>query len=182
MLGNRKGRESLDRELCRPDPTDYRLSPNSASTKSSTVSQLYSLGQCLVLNLMLIGQRRPSRSWARFLFDDLVGAREQHRRHFEAEHRCSLQIDNQLESCRLKDRQIARVGAGKNLAGVDAVLTIAVVDVGAIARQPARVNERAELVYGRNSVLGGQADQVRTACKIELVGTDHERFRPSSTQ
>src|SRR6266581_9297581 len=48
-------------------------------------------------------------------FDHLVGAGEQHRRHFEAERFRSLEIDNQLELGWLLDRQIGRLGALQDL-------------------------------------------------------------------
>jgi hypothetical protein len=40
------------------------------------------------------------------LFDNLVGGREQRRRHRQAKRPCSLEVDGQFEFCRLLDRQI----------------------------------------------------------------------------
>src|SRR3981189_1370382 len=40
------------------------------------------------------------------LFDHLVGAREQHRRHVDADRLCGLKIDDELEFCRLLNGQI----------------------------------------------------------------------------
>jgi hypothetical protein len=48
------------------------------------------------------------------LFDHLVGAREQHGRHFEAERLNSVQIDYKLELGRLQDRQVRRLAPLKN--------------------------------------------------------------------
>ncbi|MEA2959589.1 MAG: hypothetical protein QOJ58_5572 [Alphaproteobacteria bacterium] len=41
------------------------------------------------------------------LFDHLVGAREQHRRHVDADRLCRLKIDDELEFCRLLNGQIS---------------------------------------------------------------------------
>src|SRR5215471_16807950 len=43
------------------------------------------------------------------LFDHLVGAGEQHRRHVEAKHFGRLTVDDQFELGRLHDRQLSRL-------------------------------------------------------------------------
>jgi hypothetical protein len=45
------------------------------------------------------------------LFDDLVGAGKDRRRHGEAQHLGRLAVDDQLEFGWLLDRQISRLGA-----------------------------------------------------------------------
>jgi hypothetical protein len=45
------------------------------------------------------------------LFDQLVGAREQRRRHFDAERLGGRQIDNEIELGWLLDREVARLCA-----------------------------------------------------------------------
>ena len=59
------------------------------------------------------------------LFDHLVGAGEQRGRHGEAEHPGGLDIDDQLELGRLHDRQVRRLRALEDAAGIDADVTIA---------------------------------------------------------
>jgi uncharacterized protein YprB with RNaseH-like and TPR domain len=48
-----------------------------------------------------------------------------------------LEIDDQFELGRLQDRQIGRLGAVEDFAGIDASLTITVRVVGSVAHQPA---------------------------------------------
>ena len=52
------------------------------------------------LGIRLCDERTPD------LFDHLVGARQQHRRHGEAEHPGGLGVDDQLELARLYDRKV----------------------------------------------------------------------------
>src|SRR5262245_25360883 len=54
------------------------------------------------------------------LFNHLVGAREQRRRHVDAKHLRSLEIDHQLELGRPLDRQVRRLSALENLPGIKA--------------------------------------------------------------
>ena len=61
------------------------------------------------------------------LFDHLVGAGEQRRRHCEAKHPGCLRVDDQLELGRLHDRQLGRLRAFEDAAGVDTELTIGIV-------------------------------------------------------
>jgi hypothetical protein len=47
-------------------------------------------------------------------FHYLVGAGEQRRRHLDPERLRSLEVDEKLKLGRLMDRQVRRLGAGKN--------------------------------------------------------------------
>src|SRR5262245_16849554 len=57
-------------------------------------------------------------------FDHLVGDREQLGRHVEAERIGGLEVDHQFEFGGLLDREVGRIGAVENLAGIDADLAI----------------------------------------------------------
>src|SRR5262245_26150509 len=71
------------------------------------------------------------------LFDHLVGAGEQRRRHFERQRPGSAEINHQLELRRLHDREVCRLGTLEDATGIDPDLTIRVRDVRAVAHQPA---------------------------------------------
>jgi hypothetical protein len=46
------------------------------------------------------------------LFDHLIGAGKQHRRHLQAERLGGLQVEDEFELGRLLDREVGRFGAG----------------------------------------------------------------------
>ena len=77
--------------------------------------------------------RRPRRTeqrdelpGGRGSFDHLVGAREQHGRHGEAEHPGGLGVDDQLELGRLHDRQVGGLGALEDPPDIDADLAVGI--------------------------------------------------------
>src|SRR5258707_12847364 len=69
-------------------------------------------------------------------FDHLVGAGEELVWHGQPEQPGRLGIDDQLELARLYDRQVRRLGALEDAAGIDARLTKRIRDVGSVAHQP----------------------------------------------
>ena len=58
-------------------------------------------------------------------------------RNLEAQRLGGLEVDHQLERCRLHHRQVAGLGAADNLRGVNADLTIVGRNAGALADQTA---------------------------------------------
>ena len=76
------------------------------------------------------------------LFDHLIGKREQIVGNFYAEGLCSFEVDDQLKFGRLQHRQVGRPLALENTAGIDAGLTITVVEVSAVAYEPAGFDRR----------------------------------------
>ena len=80
----------------------------------------------------------PQREGSDPLFYHLIRPREQPRRHGEAQHPRGLRVDDQLEFVGLHHRNVRRHGAFENTAGVGAALAVGVVDVAAVAHEPAR--------------------------------------------
>src|SRR6516164_1640508 len=93
-------------------------------------------------------------------FDDLVGAQEDRWRDRQAERLSSLEIDHQLEFCRLLDRQIGRLGAVENFSDVNADLAMDRRKAGAIADQTASLGVYAPRINRRNRLTHGQCYQL----------------------
>src|SRR5258707_7260014 len=85
-----------------------------------------------------------------------------------------LGIDDEFEPGRLLDRQVGRLGALKDVAGVDADLTIRFRDVASVAHQPAGCDSGAIRISGRNLVTHGQGDKLLAATLEKPVGSDKE--------
>src|SRR5262249_58344658 len=78
--------------------------------------------------------------------DHLVGEREQLVGILQSECFGSLEVDHKLKLGRLYDRQVGRLLALENAAGVDARLTKNVVNVGCVAHQSARSRKVAHVI------------------------------------
>jgi hypothetical protein len=78
----------------------------------------------------------------------------------------------------LLDRQIGRLLALENPAGVDAGLAVRLRNAAPIAHQPAADGEVARLKDRRSCVPEGQVNNPFAAANEERIGTDHE---PTST-
>src|SRR5262249_60192733 len=81
---------------------------------------------CAVQEAMsALGQKRtyaPAQKGS--LFDHLVSSREQGRGHREPKRPCGLEVDDQLEFCRLNDRKVGGLFTFKNPTNIGAPLTV----------------------------------------------------------
>jgi hypothetical protein len=110
------------------------------------------------------------RKWSG-LFDPLVGAGQEHCRHFDAKGLCGFQIDNKFEFDRLNYRQIGRFGAFENLAGVIADLTISVREADTVTHEATSHRILAELIDGRHTTFGRERDDPIASGIEEGIGT-----------
>jgi len=72
------------------------------------------------------------------LFDDLVGAGEDRRRHGQSERPGGLEIDHQLEPRWLLDRKIGRLGALEDLPDVSTEIAISVGQISSVTALAAK--------------------------------------------
>src|SRR6516164_3396525 len=103
------------------------------------------------------------------LFDDPVGAGEDRERDWQAERLGGVQVDHQLELCRLLDRQMVRLGVGENPADIGPSLPPGFVKVAPIADQAASGRELAPLTDRRNRMARRKRHELLTPAEKELV-------------
>jgi hypothetical protein len=74
-------------------------------------------------------------------FDHLVGARDECRRHFEAERLGRFEIDEQLDFHRLLDGEIGGLSPLEYISGVETELPIRIEQVGSVAYETTGLNK-----------------------------------------
>src|SRR5262249_3155726 len=111
-------------------------------------------------------------------FDHLVGLREQRRRDVEAKHPGSLGVDDQLELGRLHDRQVRRLRALQDAAGIDADLTQRSCEVAAVAYQPAGFGIFTQRVYRRDRIMRRQVCKLHAPGEEKWIGAYEESVGP----
>src|SRR5215831_13581699 len=106
------------------------------------------------------------------LFDHLVGAGEQRQWNREAECFRGLHVDDEFNPCGLLDRQVGRLLALKNPAGIDAYLAIHVAAIRSIAEEATSGRKLAIEITRRNRVVGGQRDHLIMPELKEVIWVD----------
>jgi hypothetical protein len=112
------------------------------------------------------------------LFDHLVGAGEQRRRHFEAKRAGSRQIDDKFELGRLQDWQIGRLGPLEKAARIAAELAIYIRQARSIAHQPTDFRDLTLRICRGNPVNCGQLGQLDPPAREKRVVADKKRVGP----
>src|SRR5262245_42274200 len=90
------------------------------------------------------------------LFDNLISAREERRRHFDAERLSGFEVQGHFKFCALLYGQFARFFAFENAASVDASQTVRVGNAATIADQATGLDKLAVSLGRRYSVIGCQ--------------------------
>ena len=106
-------------------------------------------------------------------FDDLVGAGEHARRHFEAERFRSLEVDDQLILTRRLHRQIDRLLTFKDAVDVACRAPMLVEEIGPIGDQTAGSGVKAGVLDRGQAMLGRQRDD-QIALDSRPGGADHD--------
>jgi hypothetical protein len=109
------------------------------------------------------------------LFDHLVGARDQRRRHVEAERPGGLEVDNQLELGRLHDRQFRRSRPFENSASTATGETPRVRDAGTVTDQAAASDGFSGGINDRDAMPGSQGNELVGSLEREWIRADQKR-------
>jgi hypothetical protein len=96
---------------------------------------------------------------------------------FEMDRRRGPEIDDELEFCRSQHRQIGRLLALENPAGIDTGLTVHVGNAASITQQPTSGGELTPLVDRGQGVADGQCGEPLDPTVEESIGADHETGR-----
>src|SRR6266481_2709035 len=131
------------------------------------------------------GYCRRSRWWSTGLrpsLDHLFSAQEDRLRDGNAEFLSGLEVDEQLGFRGLLDRQVRRLLALENPAGVDACHAVRVRNAASVAHQAAGRGELAILVDRGHRVADRQGGEVSALGVEECIGADDERAGPKLGQ
>src|SRR5262249_2486536 len=126
------------------------------------------------------GLMQCSNAWAKsghWLFDDLVGLREQTRRDDERDCSCRWQVDYQLKLGRLRHRHVGRFFALEDATSINADLTIPSEVARAVAYKTANFGKCAQKVDGRKQVTRCKRYQLYATVDEKRVGTNNKRLR-----
>ena len=105
------------------------------------------------LHVTAFRRSHPTQSGrSRSLLDHLVGAHQERLRHGELQRLRGFEVDDQLESCRLLDREIGWLGTLEDLAGVNADQAKGSCEAWSIADQAAGSGEFAPRTDRRNGM------------------------------
>ena len=103
-------------------------------------------------------------------------------RDVDAERLGGLQVDVQLDFGDLLDRQVGRLFALENPAGIDAGQAVCVRNVRSVAQQTSGRGELAPLVDRRHRVAERQRGELFAPAREECIGADHEPARSQLDQ
>src|SRR5579883_1747834 len=101
--------------------------------------------------------------------DHLVGPAEQRNRDFEAEGLRGLDVDHQLECCRLLDRNVSRPCPTENLANKGYYLAMHGNVIDAVGHKPSSFNIALEGEHGGQTLLDRERRNMRRALS-EMTG------------
>jgi hypothetical protein len=126
--------KACETPVCRSDQRDCPDRRVIEWTREVGSGSIAPISRCLEFGPLTLQKRRQSGHRAlrmsaitgnrRTSFDHLIGAAEQRERDGETEHLRGLEVDEQLDLRGLNDRQVGRLVAFENPAGVDAGLTV----------------------------------------------------------
>src|SRR6266852_1403181 len=111
-------------------------------------------------------------------FNHIIGAQQNRWRHLKAERPRGLEVDGQLESCRLHDRKVGRLLALQNAADVEPGLASRLEPVVRIAHQPASLDEVAIKIDRGNCVACRKRDKLAAPTVEVRIAVDEERTGP----
>src|SRR6516164_8952395 len=109
------------------------------------------------------------------LFDHLVGAGEQGRRHIEAERTRRRQVDDEVELVYLHHRQVGGLFAFKNARRIDCKLSISLWYARPVAHKAAVFHIRPHCVNCRNGMACRQRDNLHITAGEQCVRRYHKR-------
>src|SRR5262249_34774567 len=108
-------------------------------------------------------------------FDHLVCAREQYGRNFKADRAGGWQVDDQFKLSGPHYREVGRLGALEDFAGVDTGLTVRFRLAGSVAHQAAGFRKVAQGVDRRNRMSRRQRGNLKAPADKERIRADQER-------